>query len=190
MTGPRLGRGATASAVVALAALTGVVSTPVWVRAVGVGVLAGTAQVEVRGAVAAPAVPAAALVLAAAGVAVLLAGRVGRWLVVAAVAASGLMVAWSVAALLADPVPVARAAAADATGVDRVVGDVVVTAWPWVAAALSLVVLAMAVTLVRVARRWPEPTRRHEARGHPTAAPASPDALADWVALTRGDDPT
>ena len=190
MTGPRPGRGATASAVVALAALTGVVSTPVWVRAVGVGVRSGTAQVAVRGAVAAPAVPAAALVLAAAGVAVLLAGRVGRWLVVAAMAASALTVAWSVVALLADPVPVARAAAAEATGVDRIVGDVVVTAWPWVAGVVSLVVLAFAVVLARVARRWPEPSRRHEARGHPSDPPASPDAHADWDALTRGDDPT
>ena len=179
-----------ASAVVALAALTGLVATPVWVRAVGVGVLSGTVPVGVRGAVAAPAVPAAALVLAAAGVAVALAGRVGRWLVVAAVVASALMMAWSVAAVLADPVPVARTAAADATGVDRVVGDVVVTAWPWVAGALALAVLAVAVVLARVAHRWPEPSRRHDVRGRPTARPAAPDAHTDWDALTRGDDPT
>jgi uncharacterized membrane protein (TIGR02234 family) len=86
----------------------------------------------------------------------------------------------------------AERAAADATGVSGVVGEVAVGPWPLVAAGLGVVVVAAAVRLALVSGRWPAASDRHERAGGsaPPAAAGADDERSTWDALSRGDDPT
>lgn len=193
MSTTRSTRGRWAAATLLLAVLVGASALPVWVSATGASALSDEVAVRVAGSAAAPAVPATALVLAAAGAAVALAGRVGRWVVAAIVLLGGGAVAGAAVGVLADPQGPALAASAELTGVDHLVGPAAATAAPWLAAALGALVVAAAVGLVRSSATWPAPNRRHEgAPGRsPDDAPGdAPDERADWDALSRGADPS
>ena len=173
--------------VLALASLT--VGVPVWMHTAGTTALQGVVPVDVSGTRAAPAVPAAALVLLAAGAAIGLAGRIGRWVVVVVVGASGALVAASSVAVIADPDPVARTLVAELTGVASLATPVTLTAAPYAAAALSVVLMVVCGWLAATVRRWARPSWRHETAGA-TSAAVDDDDRAAWDALTRGDDPS
>jgi uncharacterized membrane protein (TIGR02234 family) len=70
------------------------------------------------------------------------------------------------------------------------------TAWPWVAAAGGLVVLAAGALTAARGRRWRAMSGRYEApSGRNGTAGGSPRRVVDphvaqWEALDRGDDPT
>lgn len=172
--------------VLALVSLTA--GVPVWMHTAGTSALEGRVPIDVTGTQAAPAVPAAALVLLAAGAAIGLVGRIGRWVVAAVVAASGALVAASSLAVIAAPEPVAGTMVADATGIATLAAPVTLTAAPYAAAALGLVLLLVGGWLAATSRTWARPSQRHEAAGAPPAAPD--DDQAAWDALTRGDDPS
>lgn len=187
----RSSRGRWAATVLLLAVMAGASSLPAWVRATGVSALTGDVPVAVSGSAAAPAVPATALVLAAAGGAVALAGRVGRWFVAAVVLVGGVALAAAAAAVIADPAGPALAAVADRTGVDHLTGAAAATAGPWLAVVLGALVVAAGVGLARSSAAWSAPSARHETtatsrRGERT----EPDERPDWDALTRGADPS
>lgn len=168
----RSGRGRWVLALLCLALLTGLAAAPTWVRAGGTSVLTGTVVVHVPGTRAAPGMIGAALALAAAGVALALAGRVGRWLVVTVVLACGALVVWSAAGVLRDPRPAARQAVAAATGVDHVVAAPALTAGPWVAVVTGVVVMFAGLVLARSSRSWAGPSRRHELLSPSAAGPS------------------
>ncbi|WP_263730405.1 Trp biosynthesis-associated membrane protein [Cellulomonas sp. SG140] len=149
-------------ALLLLAVLVWVAAVPTWVSAAGTSVLTGTVQVHVPGTRAAPGMVGAALALAAAGAALALAGRLGRWVVMAVVLLCGVVVAWSAVALLADPGPVARQAVAAATGVDHLVGTPRTTAAPWVATLVAAIVVVCGIALGRASARWSGTSGRHE----------------------------
>jgi len=172
----------------ALAAL--VSGVPVWMRTSGSTALQGIVPVQVTGTQAAPAVPAAALVLLAAGIAIGLAGRVGRWVVVGAVVLSGLLQVASAAAALADPAPVARTVVAAETGVELLASPVRLTAWPWIALVVGVLVVLAGAWLGATSGRWVRTSDRHDvAHGGRSTAPVDDDQAA-WDALTRGHDPS
>ncbi len=165
---------------------------PVWVRAAGRSALTGEVPVLVTGSAAAPAVPAAALVVLAAGVAVPLAGRLGRWLVVLVVGGAGALAAGAAVAVLVDPGPAARVAAAAGTGVTGLARPATTTAWPWLTVLVGAALVALAAALARASSRWTVRAGRYE-RGRPapgTAVEPPDDDRAAWDALTRGEDPT
>ncbi len=193
-------------AVLGLALLTLVTALPVWLRTAGTTVLEGEVPVTVTGTQAAPGVPAAALVLLAAGVAAGLAGRIGRWAVVAAVVLAGVLQTASALAVVTDPGPVARTAVAGATGVETLAAPVTLAPWPWVATGAGVLVVFTGGRLAATSRRWARPSVRHDVprsaggaagsgAGGSGATAASgavvpDDDRAAWDALTRGDDPT
>lgn len=174
-----------------LAGATAISALPTWFVAHGTEALHGTVDVRVSGTDAAPAVLAAALVLAASALAAALVGRVGRWVVALVVAVAGVLVAASTIAVVRDPVAAVHEEVAQATGVGQVVGDVTTTAWPWVAVACGVLAVLAGVWLPRASRSWARPSRRHE---KPAAAAPSgdgrPDERSAWDALSRGEDPT
>jgi hypothetical protein len=172
------------------AAVTAATTMPGWFRATGTSALAGDVEVAVTGSQAAPGVLAAAVVLLAAAGAVGLVGRVARWVVVAVVAAAGVVVAASVVGVLQDPAPVATVVVAGATGVSALSGPVAVTPWPWVAAGAGLLDVLAALGLARASVRWGATSRRHVPAAAATAAGEVDDDRSAWDALTRGDDPT
>lgn len=186
------GRAQGALSLLSLAVVVGVCALPTWVTATGTSALAGEVAVRVPGGQAAPVVPATALVLAAAGVALLLAGRAGRWVVAAVVLAGGVALAVAAGAVLADPASRAVDAVATQTGVGRLTSPARLTAWPGVTVAVGVLAVVVAVLLARSSARWSAPSRRHEvapSSSAPVASPA-PDERSDWDALTRGSDPS
>lgn len=179
-------RGRSALAVLLLAIAVGACALPVWVTATGVSALAGHVPVRVHGSAVAPLVPATALVLAAAGAAIALAGRLGRWVVAAVVLAGGVAVVVAAAVVIADPSAAATDAVGAQTGIDHLAGPASVTAAPWVTVLVGVVGLLVGLLVVRSSASWAT-SRRHE------VAPASagaPDERSDWDDLTRGTDPS
>jgi uncharacterized membrane protein (TIGR02234 family) len=197
----RAGRARAAGVLLLAAALTGVCAVPEWVSATSRSVLGGEVTVAVSGGSAAPTLVAAALVLLAATAAVALVGRVGRWVVVASVALAGALVVAGAVDVLRDPLAAVLPAVVAQTGVERVVGDVSVSVWPWVAVVIGVLDLLAAIWLARESASWAV-SRRHEQRSSSDEpAPASPgaatpgvpgpdDERSQWDALSRGDDPT
>jgi uncharacterized membrane protein (TIGR02234 family) len=178
--------------VLALALLTLLTAVPVWLRTSGSTALQGEVPVSVAGTQAAPGIPAAALVLLSAGVAIGLVGRAGRWVLVGAVALSGALAVVSAALVLADPGEPARTAVAAATGVETLVTPVALSLWPSVAVAVGLLVVAAAGWLAATSGRWARPSARHDRddRDAAAGAVAPDDDRAAWDALSRGQDPT
>jgi uncharacterized membrane protein (TIGR02234 family) len=145
-----------------------------------------------------PAAPALALVAAAAAVALLVTGRVGRRLAAVVLLLAGLGAGAAVVSVLADPGAAVAGAVASATGRSGAAGPpAAVTGWLWPALAAALLVTACGVVGLVRAPRWPAPGRRFEAPAAAGAAPGAPapvagkdDAIGAWDALSRGEDPT
>jgi len=190
----RAGRGRAAGLLVLAAALTGLVAVVPWLTVRTATVLGVEQVVRVSGSAAAPSLVAAALVLLAAAGAVALVGRAGRWVVVGAVVLAGAFVVAEGVGVLRAPAAAAAPRVADELGVERVLEDVAVTPWPWVAVAVGLLDVLLAVWFARASAAW-SAGRRHEGAGTAGvgAAPtrgADLDERDQWDALTRGDDPT
>lgn len=171
------------------------VSAPVWLRTTVATALEPEVAVEVPGTTAAPAVSAAAFVVLAGALAATLAGRVARWVALAAVVLAGATVAGGAAAVLRDVRAPAVSAAADAAGVTTLTSPVEVTPWPWLTLAVGAAVVVAAVLAALGAPSWSGGGDRHErasTRREASAGPGdrSPDAQTDWDALSRGTDPS
>jgi hypothetical protein len=190
-------------------------AVPTWLSTTGATALDPQVEVTVAGTSAAPGVSASALVLVAAALALGLVGRIGRWVVLAVAAASGVVATVSALGVALDPEPSARSAVADATGVTELTAPVDLTVAPWFAAALGVLTVLAVVWVAVGSRSWAGASTRHERATGGTAPaasaaagttvpegpsdpsgatePASPDDLTDhdaWDALSRGEDPT
>jgi hypothetical protein len=150
------------------------------------------AQVAAPGDRAAPVAPALALVAAAAAVAVLVTGRVGRRVAAVVLLLAGIGACVAVAGVVLAPADAVAGALATTTGrAGPVAGPPpAVTAWVWGALAAALLVVGAGLAAVLRAGSWPAPGRRFEAApaGAPSAGPG--DTIGAWDALSRGDDPT
>jgi uncharacterized membrane protein (TIGR02234 family) len=147
-----------------------------------------------------PLVPALGVVGLAGLVALLATRGRGRLAVGALLAASGLVLALRAVTRVAGPDPAAAWTLLTDTG--RASGlppatAVVATvspAWPLLAAAGGLALLAAGAAALLRGRRWPAMSARYDApAGPPASVPqqaAGPAPDAVWDALDRGDDPT
>jgi uncharacterized membrane protein (TIGR02234 family) len=172
-----------------------------WATAVPAQVGAGLASVPVGGRDAAPGSVALGLVAAAGAIVLVTSGRVVRYVVavllVAAgvgIAAGGMWVGVDRAALVAD----ALGRASGTTG-GPVGGSASATAWPLVAVAAGVLVLAGALVSLAGTHRWDAPSRRFDvpAATDATTAAAAGGSASDrdraidtWDALSVGADPT
>jgi len=98
---------------------------------------------------------------------------------------------------LSDPIAASASAVTESTGVTghesvaALVAEVAVTAWPAVAAVLGAVVVLVGAFVTVTARRWPVSGRKYSrTRIEPEATDAPSDPIAEWDALSDGDDPT
>lgn len=165
-----------------------------WVSGTVADAVLGGSRVEATGSEVAPGLSAIALAVAAATVAVVAAGRVGR--TVALVLWAGcLVVAGALTVrVLADPSGALGPVAATRVGRTGTVEAVAsATAMPWVAL-LGVLVAALALGCALVgARRWAGPSRRYEApgaaEGH-VAGRRGERVTSDWDDLSAGRDPT
>ncbi|MFE4463944.1 Trp biosynthesis-associated membrane protein [Oerskovia sp. NPDC056781] len=215
---PRSWRLARRSAILLLLVLGGgalAAAAPTWLRTSGATPLDPDVLVQVTGTSAAPGVGAGALVVVASALALGLVGRIGRWLVLLVSAASGVVVAASAAAILRDPTQAARTAVAEATGVTDMTSGIVLTPWPYVACAVGVLVVLVALWAAVSSPSWGRVSARHEivrteaspssgtgradgtrsgatgATGRADASPTAPaDATAgDAVAAPEGEEP-
>lgn len=170
----------------------------------------GVRVVTASGDEAAPAVPALALVAGAGGVALLVAGRIGRRPAGLAIGLAGLGVLAAAVGVITDPRSAAAAAVPAATGRTGPLPDPAATSpWAWLTLVAALVLVACGAVAVLRSGSWPGAGRRFEPATGSSGAPSGPgvesasrapassgspgtpaDAVTAWDALSRGEDPT
>lgn len=154
------------------------------------------APLEVRGDVAASALVPLALTVLAVVAALALAGPVLRTVFGVLEALVGVCIVLVTAVALGDPVSASAAAVTDVTGVAgtesvaELVTDVEVSAWPAVAIAFGVLVALVGVVVAATARRWPVSGRKYSRTRTEAVGEAASDPVAEWDALSEGDDPT
>lgn len=186
-----------------------------WIESAGLSGLA-TTSVTTTGNQAAAVVPAMGLVGMAAGIALSMARRIGRWVSAVLLMLAGLVTGFSAVNAALDPASAAQAQVSEASGTTAEAGSYAVTVWPWLTLAGGVLLLLCGLAVLVLGRGWVT-SRRHEspvaaagtasattgagagvgaaaggAAG--TAAGASPGAELDeidaWDELSRGQDPT
>jgi len=194
-----LSRGAATVTTALLGAIVLLTTLPTWVRAT-TPTATGDLPVTVSGTSAAPAAASVGLVIIAAALVLGLAGKAVRVIALVGIIAANLAAGATVVMFLAEPDIVAATAAADLTSVRAINTPVTVTWWPY----LSLAVLAAGIatsgwllthlgTWQTVGRRY-QPAARAETETPPPAADPQTrsrrQAMDDWDAISRGEDPT
>lgn len=172
----------------ALGALTLLAASLTWVTGTSSTAVDARVHLAVAGTAAAPGVSAAAFVVVAAGLALALAGPIGRVLACSAVVTAGVTTGASAIGVIANPQRVALAAAADRTGLSALDGPAALTAAPQLAVLLGALMVLWAIWALASARRWHGSPRRHDRVA--VAEADEDDAFGSWDALSRGEDPT
>ena len=152
-------------------------------------------DVAVTGTAASPVISALVLVAAAAVLAQLLARGVVARAMGAVVALAGLGAALAAVVALGDRVSIVERAAAAATGVPTLAGEIAGTPWPYATVAGGVILLVGGVLLALVKPRAAgEQGDRYSRGSTKTATSAAPTAgatpLDDWDALSQGRDPS
>lgn len=108
----------------------------------------------------------------------------------------GCIVAVSVVSI-SSPVEASASAVTELTGVSgqesvaALVDDVAITLWPAAAVVLGAAVILVGSFVAVAARRWPVSGRKYSRTRTVSADDAAPaDPVAEWDALSDGDDPT
>lgn len=169
----------------------------------------GGARLVVGGDMAAGSLSALALAGLALVGALSIAGPVFRVVLGALQALIGGTVAFTSTLAIGAPADAASPTITDATGisgdssVQSLIESAALTPWPYLAAAVGVLSVAIGVAIIATVRRWPAATRKYQAArftsadGTPVdastldgAAVREPDAIGDWDALSDGADPT
>jgi uncharacterized membrane protein (TIGR02234 family) len=168
----------------------------------------GVSRVSASGDGIVPVVPALALVAAAAAVALLVTGRLGRYLAAGVLLLAGAGAGAAVVWVLAAPGDAVAGAVSAASGRSGAVAGppATVGAWAWAGLAAAVLLLGGGAVAVLRAPTWPSPGRRFDAPARGTAAPRGAgtgtagsvpgpvrgqgDSIGAWDALSRGEDPT
>ncbi len=150
-------------------------------------------QIVVDGASAAPAITAVSIAVLAGSLALLIAGKVSRYIIGAICLLAGIAVIASGAAALANPQTASFAAVSKATGLAQNAGDYAVSAWPTVAVIGGVLIVIQSVLVLIFARTWAAKADKY-ARDAGAKADAPKDAssqnIADWEQFSAGEDPT
>lgn len=198
MTPNRL-RNALLGATALLAALVFLAWSQRWFTLALVATSGDPAPLDVGGDVAASALAPLALTVLAIVAALALAGPVLRTVFGALEVLVGACIVAVTAVTLGDPVQASASAITDVTGVagaDSVAGlvaEVAASPWPTVAIVLGVLIALVGVLVAVTARRWPVSGRKYTRTRTETADGAdraASDAVAEWDALSDGDDPT
>ncbi|GAA1131774.1 Trp biosynthesis-associated membrane protein [Arthrobacter flavus] len=153
-----------------------------------------TPDLQIPGSDAATAVTAFALVALAAALAVSIAGRIARILVVAILFIAGVGIAWNSLLVVADPTGAAAPAIGEALGVSTDSGaGLILTLFPWLAAVAGLGLIGAAVWMLLASRSWNRSMRYEKVAAGDSPArktTAHSDEIDSWDQLTKGKDPT
>lgn len=177
-----------------------VTSLPTWARG-STPTATGTQVVKVSGTAASPATASVGLVIIAAA---LVLGLAGRWMrqvaLVVVIVAVGFAII-SVVGFILDPNPVVKTAAADVTSVRAITTTPDLYPWPYVALGVLIIVAVLNVWLLTQLGQWGQVGEKYRLATHKPTQQATTDhedpqvvakkqAIEDWDAITRGEDPT
>lgn len=162
-----------------------------WGVAVAVDPVLGQTETPVTGSQVGRTITAGGLLAGAALLAGLTGTRVVRLLAALSILVAAGLIAYPAMQLLRDAEPVVLSALAEATAVtggeDLVLSSVRLSAWPWIALAASLLLLAGGLAAGVRARRHGHgapPAAERDGRGRPAGG------SSDWDRLSDGEDPT
>lgn len=178
-----------------------------WIESTQISGLPGD-SVTTTGNQAAAVVPAMALVGMAAGIALSMARRIGRWITALLLLLAGAATAWSSVQAALDPAAAAHPQVSAASGTTADAGSYAVTVWPWLTLVGGILLFLCGLAVLLFGRRWTT-SRRYEAApaagtatgttgatGTASAAESTPadgedlDEIDAWDELSRGQDPT
>lgn len=150
-------------------------------------------QIVVDGATAAASVTAVCVVVLAGSLALLIAGKVARYIIAAICLFAGATVITAGIGALRDPQAVASTAVAEATGLAHNAGEYALTAWPAVAVIAGVLIVLQAVLVLVFAGRWPAKASKYDrqaAKASVEPKDQSSRNIASWEQLSQGEDPT
>lgn len=150
-------------------------------------------QVVIDGADAAASVTAVAVVVLAGSLALLIAGKISRYIIAALSLLAGAASVAAGVSTLSDPQAVAATTVSEATGLAQNAGDYLVTPWPWIAIIGGVVMALQALLIFVFASRWPTKASKYDreaAKKAPAANDESSRNIASWEQLSAGEDPT
>ena len=148
-----------------------------WIESAGLSGLAAT-SVTTTGNQAAAVVPAMGLVGMAAGIALSMARRIGRWVSAVLMVLAGLMAGFSAVNAALDPASAAQAQVSAASGTTADAGSYAVTVWPWLTLVGGVLLLLCGLAVLVMGRGWVT-SRRHE-------SPVAAAATASGTTATTG----
>ncbi|RWZ84145.1 Trp biosynthesis-associated membrane protein [Glutamicibacter sp. HZAU] len=150
-------------------------------------------QIVVDGATAAASVTAVSVVVLAGSLALLIAGKIARYIIAAICLLAGATVITAGIGALRDPQAVASTAVAEATGLAQNAGEYTLTAWPAVAVIAGVLIVLQAVLVLVFAGRWPAKASKYDrqaAKASVEPKDQSSRNIASWEQLSQGEDPT
>lgn len=186
-----------------------------WIESTGVSGLA-TTSVTTTGNEAVAVVPAMGLVGLAAGIALSMARRIGRWIAAVLLVLAGVTAGLTSVNAALDPAAAAQAQVSQASGTTADAASYAVTVWPWLTLIGGVLLLLCGVAVLVLGRGWTT-SRRHESAvgaagttagtlaGTTAGTAAGPgphlaerdgerdeelDEIDAWDELSRGQDPT
>ena len=168
--------------------------TQTWIEAQGFDA-AHIDTVALSGQEASPVITAMALVIIAAGAALSIAGRLGRWIIGSISVLSAIMLMVATGSILTDPAAAVASTIAEISGTtasSATVENVTVTLLPWLTILGGLIALVGGVLVLIYGQSWAlgkvkKYTVSTQSEGTSTGRL---DEIDTWDELSRGEDPT
>lgn len=169
-------------------------ATQTWVTATGFEA-AHIHSVELSGQEASPVTTAMALVIVAAGAALSIARRIGRWIIGVVVVLAAVTMAWATATVVINPVDAVALKIAETTGttgVADIVPNIQVSMLPWLTLAGAVIGVVGGILALTAGARWPVgKTKKYDVAAQQRRDHDGPlDEIDTWDELSRGEDPT
>lgn len=154
--------------------------------------------VQLSGQEASPVITAMALVSIAAGAALSIARKIGRWIIGVLAILAAVTVGWTTINVIANPLDAVALKIAETTGTtgfDELGAQLDVSALPWLTVAGAVIVLIGGLVVLIVGPRWPVGKTKKYDVGEPQQQQRADrdgrlDEIDTWDELSRGEDPT
>ena len=169
-------------------------STQVWVTATGFEA-AHIHSVTLSGQEASPVITAMALVTAAAGAALSIARKIGRWIIGVVVVLAGITMGWATSNIAMTPTNAVAQKIAETTGTTGmadIAPNIEVSMLPWVTVLGAVIGVIGGLCALIAGREWPiGKTKKYDVGTQQRADRTGPlDEIDTWDELSRGEDPT
>ena len=169
-------------------------ATQTWVTATGFEA-AHLDSVQLSGQEASPVITAMALVAIAAGAALSIARKIGRWIVGVVTILAAVTMGWTTISVLINPLDTVAVKISETTGttaINDVVAQLDVSVLPWLTVLGAVIVIVGGLIALMVGGRWPVgKTKKYDVgeQAQPTGT-GQLDEIDTWDELSRGEDPT